>query len=476
MSSTESAPDDKTRIIPKPGATPPKSDAADEATTIVPRPRPGGTLNQQHMQVPLSGVNTAKNPHPESTRIRPRPRQATALPSQLHLHQMPHPENTPPLLKTLGPLLAIVPELRRLDAGSNVAQLQSLVVSLVDRVQQGLNEQIERPTLKKDASYVVCALIDETALNSPWGEQCHWAQTPLLSRFHQETYGGERVFDLIEKCLAQPRQYPEMLELLYLSLSLGFMGKFRLDPDGNNKIAQYRSDIYNALPEQRKANDGALSESIKPTAGLRNQLQSFMPAWIYAATLMLIAFGVFSFLSFGLNTQTDALRHELAALVPSPERALLPNDNVRKEVIQLRNQLAVETRQGAVAVNDYTTHTEIVLSGEALFASGSADIAKSYHPILFKISKVLADIPGRIVVAGHTDDLSIRTPQFPSNWHLSLARAGAVVSFLEQSTDFSATILPEGRGASVPMNNNDNNSQRAQNRRVVIEIYYGGTP
>lgn len=472
MSSHDSAPDDKTRIIPKTGAHTPPGVSPDEATRIVPRPRPGGTLNQ-----PPSG-NTFGNPDPnaERTQIRPRPRTSSALPGQLHLQQMPYPENTPPLLKTLWPILAIVPELRRIDAGSNVGQLQNLVVGLMDRVQQALNAQIERPNLKKDASYVVCALIDETALNSPWGEQCHWAQTPLLSRFHQETYGGERVFDLIEKCLAQPRQYPEMLELLYVCLSLGFMGQFRLDPDGNTKIAQYRADIYNVLPEQRKHSAGALSEAVKPNTGLRNQLQSFMPAWIYAATLMLVAFGVFSYLSFGLNTQTDDLRIELATLVPAPERALLPDDNVRQEVIQLREQLAVETRQGAVDINDYTTHTEIVLSGDALFASGSATIADAYHPILFKIGKVLADIPGRIIVAGHTDDLAIRTPQFPSNWHLSLARAGAVVAFLEESANFKATLLPEGRGASVPINNNDTNAQRAENRRVVIEIYYGDAP
>jgi chemotaxis protein MotB len=82
----------------------------------------------------------------------------------------------------------------------------------------------------------------------------------------------------------------------------------------------------------------------------------------------------------------------------------------------------------------------------------------------------------RIRVEGHTDDTPIDTPQFPSNWELSTARASAVVHyFLEQGVPAErlravgyADTEPkvpnrDAAGNPIPAN-------QAQNRRVVIKL------
>ncbi|MEJ2756734.1 MAG: type VI secretion system protein TssL, long form [Gammaproteobacteria bacterium] len=157
-----------------------------------------------------------------------------------------------------------------------------------------------------------------------------------------------------------------------------------------------------------------------------------------------------------------------------PAGPTLSDVTARPEVTHLTQRLAEEIQQGVLRVTEYTTHTEIALIDSQLFPSGSTDIAESAHPVLYKIAKVLEGLPGKIVVSGHTDDQDIKTPQYPSNWHLSLARAAAIVRYLEAQSTLSGRIVPEGRGADQPITRDGTPEARARNRRVVIEWYYGG--
>jgi len=96
--------------------------------------------------------------------------------------------------------------------------------------------------------------------------------------------------------------------------------------------------------------------------------------------------------------------------------------------------------------------------------------------VLDKIAKALEAIPGRIIVSGHTDNIAIRTPRFPSNWHLSLARASAVVKYMDNVGELTGRMLPEGRGENEPVADNETTEGRAKNRRVVIDMFYENQP
>lgn len=116
----------------------------------------------------------------------------------------------------------------------------------------------------------------------------------------------------------------------------------------------------------------------------------------------------------------------------------------------------------------------------AFFASGSATLSEEGKSLLQgiianELSK--ADVQGyQITIEGHTDDVPIKTAQFPSNWELSTARAAAVVRYLiERGVDPSrlraagyADVMPKvpNRGVGgIP-----NQENRAQNRRVIIKL------
>ncbi len=87
-----------------------------------------------------------------------------------------------------------------------------------------------------------------------------------------------------------------------------------------------------------------------------------------------------------------------------------------------------------------------------------------------KIAAILDKEPGRIRVIGHTDNTSIKTVRFPSNWHLSMERAKAVAALLQQGLTDPNRIDVDGKGPDVPIASNTTPEGRAKNRRVEVMI------
>jgi chemotaxis protein MotB len=115
----------------------------------------------------------------------------------------------------------------------------------------------------------------------------------------------------------------------------------------------------------------------------------------------------------------------------------------------------------------------ITFADGLLFPSGSAVLNRVAMDVLDFIAEELDKMSwSRIVVVGHTDNVPMRSALFPSNWHLSSARATSVLLYLLDIgivTPFN--ISAEGRGEYHPIASNDTAEGRAQNRRVELLIY-----
>ncbi len=109
------------------------------------------------------------------------------------------------------------------------------------------------------------------------------------------------------------------------------------------------------------------------------------------------------------------------------------------------------------------------LADRALFDVGVADISPQALPLLKKVGEIIARTSFEVRIEGHTDDLPIKTVQFPSNWELSTARAVNVLRyFLEIGRIASQRLSAVGFGEFQPMVPNDSIEHRSQNRRVEI--------
>ena len=125
---------------------------------------------------------------------------------------------------------------------------------------------------------------------------------------------------------------------------------------------------------------------------------------------------------------------------------------------------------GLVQVRDGPDRSVIIVKGDGFFAPASADVEDKVRPLLGRIRAALAGVPGRVLITGHTDSQPIRSARFPSNWHLSQARADAVKALLAPDVK-PERMHAEGRADSEPVVGNATPAERAQNRRVEITLF-----
>lgn len=107
----------------------------------------------------------------------------------------------------------------------------------------------------------------------------------------------------------------------------------------------------------------------------------------------------------------------------------------------------------------------------ALFPSGSAEMLPSSRRFAAMMAKMLKPLPQQVVISGHTDNVPINTPAFPSNWDLSAKRALNFMKFLLAQEELRPELFSAiGYGEFHPVASNETAEGRAKNRRVEVLI------
>jgi type VI secretion system protein ImpK len=151
------------------------------------------------------------------------------------------------------------------------------------------------------ARYILCSTLDEKINLDNWGEENLWYQYRLLSYFHDEDSGGERFFLILERLCNEPSVHIDLLELIYLCLNLGFMGKYQHIENGRFELDKILEKLYQCIRWQR----GEIKKEllIREQYSLREPHQKissagFLPigiTFILASILLLTLFIGFNF-------------------------------------------------------------------------------------------------------------------------------------------------------------------------------------
>jgi chemotaxis protein MotB len=113
----------------------------------------------------------------------------------------------------------------------------------------------------------------------------------------------------------------------------------------------------------------------------------------------------------------------------------------------------------------------VELSENILFDSGKAELKTEGQQALTEVAAVLSSINDRdFQIAGHTDNIPIKSAKFPSNWHLSTARAVTVAAHLAANGVSETRLSAAGYADTQPAAPNDTPEGRQQNRRIEIVL------
>lgn len=375
-----------------------------------------------------------------------------------------------PLLHAAGPLLLLAGRLRQSSQAVDTAALRRQLVSEVRGFEEKARNSGVVPDQIAAARYALCATLDEAILSTPWGSTGEWGAQPLLVVFHRETWGGEKFFQLLERTQADPRQYAGLLEVLYSCLSLGFAGKYALDPQGQMQRDKLQHELHERIRGVRGQAPPALSEHWEGVHDRTNPLLKYVPLWVVAAAGLAVLTSAYLYFRTQLGNRAEPTLavlsqlgvQDFTAAVPPPAPAVAPDKT-------LKILLADLEQQSVLSVEEQGARSTVTIAGLDLFASGSAQINAQYHAILERVAVALNDLPGPVLVVGHTDDQPIRSFKFQNNYELSAARAMAVVKDLEATLAEPARLRSTGVGSSQPrFEPPDTAENRARNRRVEI--------
>ncbi|MFO1272951.1 MAG: DotU family type VI secretion system protein [Rubrivivax sp.] len=377
-----------------------------------------------------------------------------------------------PLVQAAAPLLTAAPRLRAMVRHPNPQALRASLAESIKRFEASARAQNLPNEQVVAARYILCTLLDEAASSTPWGGSGAWGAQSLLVQFHNEGWGGEKVFQLLSRLAENPAQHRNLLELVWVALSLGFEGRYRVLDNGKAQLDSVRERLVQMLRGQRAAPERQLSPQWQGVAEAPRGLVDGIPLWVVAVAVALLLTIVFVVLRFSMNVQTDAtfsalqgLDAKAAVAPPAPPPAVAPPPPPPR----LAQLLKSDIDAGLVQVKDLENSSVVTLHGDTLFDPGSAEVNGRSRALFDRIAAALNQVPGHVLVSGHTDNQPIRSLRFPSNWHLSKERANAVKALLA-TTVKPDRLSSEGRADTEPVADNASAEGRAKNRRVEITL------
>lgn len=374
-----------------------------------------------------------------------------------------------PLVAAANPLLRLVSQLRASASHPDVSGLREQLVAALRKFEEQARANGVESHKIRGATYALATLLDETIASTPWGNSGAWAKQTLLVLFHNETWGGEKFFQLLARLAENVPANRDLLELLYACLALGFEGRYRVVEDGRSQLETVRQRLAELLRKQAGEYERALSPHWQGQSASKKAAWTSAPLWIGLAMVGLVLLGGYLLARYLLNAASDPVYAEIQGIrvkgPPPPEPA--PVQKAR-----LATFLQREIADGLVGLKEDSRSSVITIRGDGLFASGSATVEDQYSPLLDRIARALAEVPGRVLVLGHTDNQPVnRSGRFPSNWHLSRERAKSVAEDLASFSNNGSRFSYEGRADSEPIASNDTAEGRARNRRVEIVLY-----
>lgn len=269
--------------------------------TVV-RPTPGGgrgghpqqpSASSRQDSIPSSS-GTDPSTLPQSTQYRPKQQGQNLNESAAACFSTSSGLN--PLVNAASTLIAVFEKTRQALSHADVGGLHERLINEIKLFENSARDVGIKPEIVLSARYIICAALDEAVLNTPWGSESAWPQRTLLSVFHNETSGGEKFFQILDRMKEQPAEHLFILEFMYIFLSLGFEGKYRVIHRGRDMIEHLRDDLFMMIRHQRGEYERSLSPNWQGLGKSRSSLDHYLPMWVLASivgAILLVSYSGF---------------------------------------------------------------------------------------------------------------------------------------------------------------------------------------
>ncbi|WP_324028498.1 OmpA family protein [Pantoea sp. JZ2] len=374
------------------------------------------------------------------------------------------------LLKAAAPLLNAVVQIRQAATHDDPAGLRQSLIDEIRLFEQRCKQAGLPFEMIIGARYCVCSALDEAAAQTPWGTRGVWSGNGMLVTFHNESWGGEKFFQLLSRISQSPQQHLWLLEIIHYCLLLGYEGRYRGSEKGRAQCDSLRARLK-ALIDETRAQQTTESTPLVQVHPLVNTLaRPMVPLWACAMLVALIGCLIYSGLNWRLGNAAEPLLRSLYNM-PLPQIMMNRRPSSPQALLDLRQRLNDVIAAGQLEVSDGAFGSKVIIPADKLFAEQGTVINPVGRALLARVSAAMKDVKGTILVSVFTDDQPVDGSRFASNYEFSFARARAISQLLQVQLADSHVLRSEGRGDSDPLLPNDSGENRTRNRRVEITLF-----
>jgi len=236
------------------------------------------------------------------------------------------PTGVNPLVSAASGLIALPAQFLSMISHHDVVGLRSQVLEEIKKFENKARVMGISPEVSFTSRYVLCAFIDEAVLNTVWGSNSPWANQSLLSSLHNETSGGEKFFVILDNLLRDPNANLDLLELMFICISLGFKGQYAVMERGLEKLEELRNIVFEHIRRRRGEFPQDLSPHWQSHLSKRTTLRNYIPLWVVAAVATALLFAIFIGFTVVLDDTADPVLEALEG-IGKPPTIDLPKEN-----------------------------------------------------------------------------------------------------------------------------------------------------
>ncbi len=221
------------------------------------------------------------------------------------------------MIDAATPLFALSIRIRAMHECDNVDDIYKLTVEEIKSIEVEMTEMDYEHAVILAYRYILCAFIDEAVMSTPWGADSVWGEHSLLTRFHNESWGGEKVFSILNRLETEPLKYRTLLEFIYICLCLGFKGRYRVIERGKELHERVISNLNQTLASLDTSIPPVLTSGTERVVLTQYTLGKQWPIWSVFAAFLALSFSVFFVYSFLLSTKSTRVLEQLQQVLSS---------------------------------------------------------------------------------------------------------------------------------------------------------------
>lgn len=240
------------------------------------------------------------------------------LPSKLVAH---HPKaGLNPLVDAAAYLFSVMGKLKLIKSYRHLSKLHKELIQEINTFQDAAKSQSYSSEYILVSRYAICATLDDIITNTSWGAQGQWESHSLLAAFNQESINQERFFVILERLIKDPSLYIDVMEFMYICLSLGFKGHYRSSEFNNNQLEQIMHVLYKRIRAYR----GDFSKILSPFPHkkphtINKPAAKHLPLWLmvlFAAGISLVLFTGIRYMLSVTSTQAYQDLTRMGKIIP----------------------------------------------------------------------------------------------------------------------------------------------------------------